>query len=43
MASVSDGSNPNSPVTLLTMANHDSEVSRKRTNLDYMELKLKEL
>ncbi|XP_074481861.1 transcription factor EC isoform X1 [Sebastes fasciatus] len=25
MASVSDGSNPNSPVTLLTMANHDSE------------------
>ncbi|XP_038159856.1 transcription factor EC isoform X1 [Cyprinodon tularosa] len=25
MATVSDGSNPNSPVTLLTMANHDSE------------------
>ncbi|XP_032361329.1 transcription factor EC isoform X2 [Etheostoma spectabile] len=25
MASVSDGSNPNSPVTLLTMASHDSE------------------
>ncbi|XP_059182029.1 transcription factor EC isoform X2 [Centropristis striata] len=25
MPSVSDGSNPNSPVTLLTMANHDSE------------------
>ncbi|KAM3587312.1 uncharacterized protein V6R79_001632 [Siganus canaliculatus] len=25
MASVSDSSNPNSPVTLLTMANHDSE------------------
>uniref|UniRef100_A0A3B5B5C3 Transcription factor EC n=1 Tax=Stegastes partitus TaxID=144197 RepID=A0A3B5B5C3_9TELE len=35
MPSVSDGSNPNSPVTLLTMANHDSEVSglakRERT------------
>lgn len=27
MASVSDSSNPNSPVTLLSMANHDSEVS----------------
>lgn len=27
VASVSDGSNPNSPVTLLTMTNHDSEVS----------------
>lgn len=27
VASVSDSSNPNSPVTLLTMTNHDSEVS----------------
>ncbi|XP_070848190.1 transcription factor EC isoform X5 [Chaetodon trifascialis] len=34
MASVSDGSNPNSPVTLLTMANHDSEVSLSGSMLD---------
>lgn len=27
MPAVSDSSNPNSPVTLLTLANHDSEVS----------------
>lgn len=53
MASVSDSSNPNSPVTLLTMTNHDSEVSRPMENrkclnvnydvAEYMELKLKEL
>lgn len=53
MASVSDSSNPNSPVTLLTMTNHDSEVSRPVENrkclnvnydvAEYMELKLKEL
>ncbi|XP_008296274.1 transcription factor EC isoform X6 [Stegastes partitus] len=34
MPSVSDGSNPNSPVTLLTMANHDSEVSLSSSMLD---------
>ncbi|XP_076578496.1 transcription factor EC isoform X5 [Chaetodon auriga] len=34
MASVSDSSNPNSPVTLLTMANHDSEVSLSGSMLD---------
>ncbi|KAA8580079.1 hypothetical protein FQN60_005614 [Etheostoma spectabile] len=34
MASVSDGSNPNSPVTLLTMASHDSEVSLSGSMLD---------
>lgn len=28
MSSVSDGSNPNSPVTLLSMSNHDGEVGR---------------
>ena len=27
MSALSDGSNPNSPVSLLTLANHDSEVS----------------
>ncbi|XP_044041670.1 transcription factor EC isoform X5 [Siniperca chuatsi] len=34
MPSVSDSSNPNSPVTLLTMANHDSEVSLSGSMLD---------
>ncbi|XP_040008358.1 transcription factor EC isoform X6 [Xiphias gladius] len=34
MPSVSDSSNPNSPVTLLTMANHDSEVSLSSSMLD---------
>ncbi|XP_072310956.1 transcription factor EC isoform X3 [Eucyclogobius newberryi] len=34
MGSVSDGSNPNSPVTLLTMANTDSEVSLSGSMLD---------
>ncbi|KAM9704810.1 transcription factor EC isoform 6-T6 [Menidia menidia] len=34
MPPVSDGSNPNSPVTLLTMANHDSEVSLSSSMLD---------
>lgn len=33
MAPVSDGSNPNSPVTLLTMTNHDSEVSKNKLKL----------
>ncbi|XP_036066031.1 transcription factor EC isoform X9 [Oryzias melastigma] len=34
MAPVSDGSNPNSPVTLLTLASHDSEVSLSSSMLD---------
>lgn len=34
MPSVSDSSNPNSPVTLLTMANHDSEVSGPKTRAE---------
>ncbi|XP_055087698.1 transcription factor EC isoform X4 [Periophthalmus magnuspinnatus] len=34
LGSVSDGSNPNSPVTLLTMANPDSEVSLSSSMLD---------
>uniref|UniRef100_A0A3Q2Q479 Transcription factor EC n=1 Tax=Fundulus heteroclitus TaxID=8078 RepID=A0A3Q2Q479_FUNHE len=34
MAAVSDGSNPNSPVTLMTMANHDGEVSLSSSMLD---------
>ncbi|XP_056878796.1 transcription factor EC isoform X7 [Takifugu flavidus] len=34
VAPVSDGSNPNSPVTLLTMTNHDSEVSLSGSMLD---------
>ncbi|XP_019202587.1 transcription factor EC isoform X2 [Oreochromis niloticus] len=34
MPPVSDSSNPNSPVTLLTMANHDSEVSLSSSMLD---------
>lgn len=37
MPSMSDGSNPNSPVTLLTMTSQDSEVN----NAEYMELKLR--
>uniref|UniRef100_A0AAQ4RUE1 Transcription factor EC n=1 Tax=Gasterosteus aculeatus aculeatus TaxID=481459 RepID=A0AAQ4RUE1_GASAC len=34
MPPVSDGSNPNSPVTLLSMASHDSEVSLSGSMLD---------
>lgn len=47
MAPVSDGSNPNSPVTLLAMSSHDSEVGRlierKEKVAEYVELKLREL
>lgn len=46
MPPVSDGSNPNSPVTLLNMANHDSEVSWNRSQelktADYVEVKLRD-
>ncbi|MEQ2177106.1 hypothetical protein GOODEAATRI_000422, partial [Goodea atripinnis] len=34
MPAVSDGSNPNSPITLLTMGNHDGEVSLSSSMLD---------
>lgn len=43
MPAVSDGSSPNSPVTLLTMGNHEGEVRRKQKQknyVEYMELKL---
>lgn len=47
MAPVSDGSNPNSPVTLLAMSSHDSEVGRlverKEKVAQYVELKFRVL
>ena len=36
MPSLSDGSNPTSPVTLLTMASHDSEVSQTELNCGWI-------
>ncbi|MEQ2190488.1 hypothetical protein XENOCAPTIV_023819 [Xenoophorus captivus] len=39
MPAVSDGSNPNSPITLLTMGNHDGEppVYQEDPNSDYLQ------